>query len=376
MTRAASLLLRVVGLALVLVGLMGFVLLGVDGTWAARTEIPAGRTAVLLEPSVVSVLGPGVTVRVEPSNGTSRADRSVPAKLFLGRGRSDDLNAYAQDPKVSRVVGLDRSRELDLRDGPGSIAAAAGTSAPAPSTAPTPSTLSPRSAQWRPPTSVDLWQQQVSGPRARELSWRPTPGAQSVLISTEDGSPLPALELEVYWTDHSWLWIPSVALLVGIALIAGGVVLRGGFPGWAVQLRPVQGALRTRGPHRGHSDDRARAAPRDPQTPVLTSALPPPSSPESAAPPPALPAAVPSPPPSPASPPSPSPAVGGGEASMDVVPNSRRAARGRRRKHTVWDRARWRARSAVPAVRAAAAEERTARSPDQGDRDGAEGDRA
>jgi hypothetical protein len=372
MTRAVSLLLRVVGLALVLVGVMGFVLLGLDGTWAARTEIPAGRTAVLLEPSVVSVLGPRVTVRVEPSNDTSRAEGSVPARLFLGRGRSDDLNAYAQDPKVSRVVGLDRSRELDLRDGPGSIAAAAGTSAPAPSTAPTPSTLSPRSAQWRPPTSVDLWQQQVSGPRARELSWRPTRGAQSVLISTENGSPLPALELEVDWTDHSWLWIPSVAFLVGIALIVAGVVLRGGFPGWAVRLRPVQGALRTRGPHRRHSDDRARAAPREPQTPVLASAPPPPSSPESAGPPPVLPPAVPSPPPSR------SPEVGGGEASMDVVPTSRRAARGRRRKHTVWDRARWRARSAVPAVpavRLGAAEELTARSPDQGDRHGAEGDR-
>ena len=242
---------------------MGFVLVGVDGTWTAKAEIPAGRTAVLLEPSLVSVRGPSVTVRVQPAEDvTSGRSRSTgrstgPTELFLGRGRSDDLTAYAQDPKVIRVVGLDRSRELDVRDGPGPVAALPSSGA---STASAGSAASSPTAQSRPPTAVDLWQQQVSGPDARTLTWRPTSGAQSVLIAAEDATPLPALDIEVAWTDHSWLWIPAVVLVLGIALIAAGLLL-GGRPAWAVQLRLPPGGLRLHGARQGAKDEPAAGAP-------------------------------------------------------------------------------------------------------------------
>ena len=84
------------------------------------------------------LLGPSVTVRVEPADDTSGAD------LFLGRGRSDDLTAYAQDANVSRVVGLTRSRELDVRAGPGPVAALPQGSQPIASTTAAPSSESAR----------------------------------------------------------------------------------------------------------------------------------------------------------------------------------------------------------------------------------------
>jgi hypothetical protein len=360
MTRAASLILRVMGLALVLVGIMGFVLVGVDGTWTARAQVPAGRTAVLLEPSVVSVLGPSVTVRVEPVDGTSRAE------LFLGRGRSDDLSAYAQDAKVSRVVGLDRSRELDVRDGPGPVAALPQSGLSTPGT--TAATATPV-ARRRPPTAVDLWEQQVSGPDARELSWRPTPGAQSVLVAAEDAAPLPALDIEVAWTDHTWLWIPSVVLASGIALIVAGIVVGGGLPGLPVSFA-LPPFLRPAVPRRPAGGRRPRAFSRE----VATEPAPDPPRAEAREPAPEPdPAPTPEPDPTPDRKPDPTPGPPATDASAGVVPATRRAARGRRRKQTVWDRARSRARSAAPAGTGA---QRWRRGSDEADGPGRDGGRS
>jgi hypothetical protein len=299
MTRAASLLLRVLGLTLLLVGLMGFVLLGADGTWTARTELPAGRTAVLLEPSVVRVLGTSVTVRIEPSEDDDHvavaAGDAPPAGDFLGRGRADDVTAFAQGTAVARVVGLTHSRRLEVRDGAGSTSAGVPTGTPSAAA----------------PTAVDVWQQQVTGPRARELVWRPTRGAQSVLVAREDGAALPALAVEVAWTDHTWLWMPTLALVLGLIFIVGGLVLGDALPS-ALLARP--GVRPTRAP-----------APLDATAPdgddVAAVAMasgeagPVPFEPETAA----------------------------IAASPTVVAATRRAARGRRRKHTVWDRVRSRA---------------------------------
>ncbi|HET8615988.1 MAG TPA: hypothetical protein VFL94_10715, partial [Actinomycetales bacterium] len=199
MSRAAILLLRLVGLTLVLLGVMGFVLVGDGGTWTARGSVPAGRAAVLVEPAVASVLGAQVTVRVAAADGSG-------GRLFAGRGRADDLSAYAQDEAVTRVVALDGPR-LDLVAGP----------APAPALSAdgvaSTGTSSPPHAGWSGPATVDLWQQEVTGAGAVEMTWRPSPGARSILVAREDGSPLPALEIEVDWTNHRWLWFPALALV-------------------------------------------------------------------------------------------------------------------------------------------------------------------
>jgi hypothetical protein len=325
MTRAASLLLRVLGLTLVLVGFMGFVLLGADGTWTARTDVPAGRTAVLLEPAVVSVLGTNVTVRIEPSVGDDQAQAvagvAPPAGYFVGRGRADDLTAYAQGPAVSRVVGLTRSRELEVRDGPaGSMPAAVGV---------------PAGTQGRvAPAALDLWQQEVSGPRARQLSWRPTPGARSVLVAREDGSPLPALGVEVAWTNHTWLWMPTAALVLGLLLIVAGLVLGDALPSPARLTRPTGRGTRT-GAAAGKAEPVAEvAAAGAPSTTAETASVVP----------------------------EPAPAVA--DPSPTVVAPTRRAARGRRRKRTVWDQVRSRTRLVASVGRAARAKVRAGRGRD------------
>jgi hypothetical protein len=362
MTRAASLILRVIGLALVLVAIMGFVLVGVDGTWTARTQVPAGRTAVLLEPSVVSVLGPSVTVRVEPADGTSGAD------LFLGRGRSDDLTAYAQDANVSRVVGLTRSRELDVREGPGPVATLPQSSLPTASTTAAPSAPA---ARGRPPAAVDLWEQ-VSGPGAHELSWRPTPGAQSVLVAAEDAAPLPALDVEVAWTDHSWLWIPSVVLVLGIALLVAGVVVNGGLSRLPVPFS-LPPSLRLARPRRLTEGRRPRVLDRA----IATEPAPDPAGASPPEPAPEPDSASHSAPEAPDATPDPTPDVmpepRAVDVSADVVPATRRAARGRRRKQTMWNRARSKVRAVAPADDGG---QWSHRGVDEADRRGLEGERS
>lgn len=324
MTRAASVLLRVLGLALVLVGLMGFALVGDGGSWTARAELPAGRTALLVEPAVASVLGPRVTLRVQPS---AASDGAVP--LFLGRGRSDDLSTLAQDPGVSRVVGLVSSRVLDVRQGPGPV--------PKLSSAATP-TASSGSVTVRPAVaSLDLWQQQVRGPQARELTWRPTPGARSILVATEDGSPLPALDVAVVWTDGRWTWFPVLALVAGLCLMLGGFLLAG------PPLGQIVGAVAT-WPRRIRSSRRDRSSAETPeqssgaQSLTAPGTVSPPSEKQKVAAPAGQPVseAVPS-----------SAAIDHEAASQHVASQhvagpqaaAQQAARGRRRKPTTWQRA-------------------------------------
>jgi hypothetical protein len=324
MTRAASLLLRVVGLALVLVAVMGFVLVGAGGAWTAHASVPAGRAALLVEPAVASVLGPSVTVHVTPAD-----DDTTP--YFLGRGRSDDLAAYAQDRDVVRVVGFDGSRRLALRDGPPPAPAGSAGSAPDPTAG---STTQPR------PMTVDLWQQQVTGPRARELSWRPTPGARSILVAHEDGTALPALDVTVTWTEGRWLWYPVGTLVLGLALIAGGYALIGALPLDVVRARAAQlrSAVASRGPTPVRPSRRSRAT----TVPADESAPGPNQQPPADGP-------APGPDPQPPAEPDVSPAQDPGTESVappvsEVLP-SRRATRGRRRKETVWQRARAKAMS-------------------------------
>lgn len=330
MTRAASRVLRVVGLALVLVAVMGFVLVGDGGAWTSHGSVPAGRTAVLVEPSVASVLGPSVRVHVTPAEADDE-----PTTLFLGRGRADDLAAFAQDPQVVRVVGFDGSRRLRLEDGP----------------APTSGTP----AEWQPPTTVDLWQQQVTGPQARELSWRPTTGARSILVAREDGTPLPALDVTVTWTEGRWFWYPVLALVLGLAMMAGGFLLLGALPLDVVRTRlsQVRAAVASRGPTPADPSQRPSATTRSTSRRAAGESAPP--------------APAESPVPTPTGPPPGEPSAQVGTATLedrsnprlvavddpvpepaheaDEPPLTRRAARERRRKETAWQRARAKAMS-------------------------------
>ncbi len=175
--RAASAALLVAGLTLLLVGLGLAVLLGPDGAWSATATVPAGRSAVLLEPSLVSVVGPRVGVSATGADGRA---------LFVGRAPSDDALGYLAGTERTRVTGLGADRRLAMVSEPGTQALVA-------------------------PEATDVWQQTGTG----RLTWRPTPGAQSVVVTAADAGPLPALALTVTWRRAGWIWVPVALILAG-----------------------------------------------------------------------------------------------------------------------------------------------------------------
>lgn len=183
--RAVGGLLTVVGLTVVLVGVMLMVLLGRDSAWTARTQVPAGGSAVLVEPALASVLGPQVSV-------TARGDDGTP--MLLGRARADDAAAYVSGTPHTTSRSLTDSRTLRL------VRAVGGASLPA-------------------PESVDIFEQTST---AGTLTWRPTRGARSVVVTAPGGGPLPAVDLGVTWQDGTWRWWPAGAVGAGAAVLAVG----------------------------------------------------------------------------------------------------------------------------------------------------------
>lgn len=194
LSRAAGALLTLVGLTLVLVAVMLGVLLGPAGEWSAHAQVAAGRSAIVLQPALVSVLGARVTVTA------AAADAGLPggAALFVGRARSDDITGYVRDSPYAGAATLRTSRQLRLDElGGGS--------------------------RLPPPETVDVWQQQSA---SRTLAWTPTPGAQSVVVTRSDGAALPAIDVTVSWQQRSWRAIPAVPLAVGAVLLTLGWLAR------------------------------------------------------------------------------------------------------------------------------------------------------
>jgi len=185
LTRATGALLTVAGLTLALVAIMLGVLLGPDAEWSATASVPAGRSALVVEPSLASVLGPRVTV-------TARADAGRP--LFVGRARSDDATSYVNGTSHAVARSIDADRQLRLQGTEGASVLVA-------------------------PGDVDVWQQESSGTGTRSLTWAPTPGAQSIVVAAVDGKTLPAVEVTVAWRDGSWRWWLLLLVAVGGALL-------------------------------------------------------------------------------------------------------------------------------------------------------------
>ena len=185
LTRATGALLTVLGLTLVLVGVMVGVLLGPDAEWSATGTVPAGRSALVIGPSLASVLGPRVTVM-------ARADART--QLFLGRARADDAASYVSGTSHSLAGSIDADRGLRVQGAEGASVLVG-------------------------PHEVDVWQQESSGQGTRSLAWQLTPGAQSVVVAAADGSALPAVDVTVAWRDGSWRWWPLSLVLVGAVLL-------------------------------------------------------------------------------------------------------------------------------------------------------------
>jgi hypothetical protein len=185
MKRAATRLGTLVGLVLVICSVMGFLLLGTQGTWHSELRVPAGRTAVVIEPALASVMGPSISVHAQ-------ADSDVP--LFIGRARPDDTDALLESSDRLVVTGLDGARRLHTSRAQGSD--------PLPA-----------------PASVDIWHRSTTGEGQTRLSYHAARGAQSAVVARADGAPLPALSVTVSWSNRTWYWIPLVLLLAGLGLI-------------------------------------------------------------------------------------------------------------------------------------------------------------
>ena len=192
LTRAIGALLTVVGLTLLLVGVMLGVLLGPDAEWSATSTVPAGRSALVVDSSLASVLGPRVTV-------TARAARS--AQLFIGRAGSDDATSYVDGASHIVVASIDADRKLLVQAVEGTATLVG-------------------------PQDLDVWQQQSSGPGTRSLAWQPTPGAESIVVAGVDGRALPAVDLTVAWRDGSWRWWPLLLVVVGGGLLMAARLVR------------------------------------------------------------------------------------------------------------------------------------------------------
>src|SRR4051794_944877 len=106
MKRAASGVATLVGLVLVICAVMGAVLLGPHGTWHSELRVPAGRSAVVLDPALVSVLGPRISVEAR-----AQGDGASAVPLFAGRARPDDTAELVASTDRLDVDGLDGARE-------------------------------------------------------------------------------------------------------------------------------------------------------------------------------------------------------------------------------------------------------------------------
>lgn len=188
MKRAVTGVGSLVGLVLVICAVMGAVLLGTQGTWHSELHVPAGRTAIVVEPALASVIGPTISVHART------ADPNVP--LFIGRARPDDAAALVQTTDRLRVTGLSGARLLATDDAPGS------------------GTLPALDG-------VDVWHSRTVRDGDARLSYRAERGAQSAVIARADGRPLPAVALTLSWTNRTWYWIPLLLLVAGLGLIAG-----------------------------------------------------------------------------------------------------------------------------------------------------------
>ena len=188
MKRAVTGAATLVGLVLVICAVMGLVLLGTHGTWHSELHVPAGRSAVVVEPALASVMGPTVSVQA------STDGPAVP--VFIGRARPDDTEALVASSDRLLVIGLDGARRLSTR--------------PASGSEPLPA-----------PDGVDVWHSRVVGNGAATLTYRAAPGAQSAVIARADGQPLPALSLRLTWSDRTWYWVPLLLLVVGLGLLYG-----------------------------------------------------------------------------------------------------------------------------------------------------------
>ncbi|MGL4172755.1 MAG: hypothetical protein ACRCTR_01580 [Actinomycetota bacterium] len=179
------------GLVMVILGVSGVIMLAPNGSWTIHTRVPAGQSAVVIDPALASVLGPQITVAASVEKS---ADDKVP--MFLGRARPDDAISLVKESARWSLTGLESPRQVRIERASGSVVPQV--------------------------SSADVWQERAAGIGAVEQTVIAEQGAESVIIARQDGQPLPELDVRLVWTNPWWFWIPIVVAVIGIALMVVG----------------------------------------------------------------------------------------------------------------------------------------------------------
>ncbi len=144
---------------------------------------------MILTSGAVGAVGPEVTVT---------ARRLDDGQLFVGRGISRDVSDLTGAAPRLVIRGVRPLHRLVMTAVPGATSLG-------------------NVQTW------DIWRATSIGDGAQDLDWRPGAEAQSVLVSSADGSALPAVKVTVSWHRGGWFPAAVLLLLVGAVLLAAGL---------------------------------------------------------------------------------------------------------------------------------------------------------
>ena len=188
----STLILRLIGVVLTLIGLVGTVIggwflanLGTSGT-ATFTADP-GQQVVVLEPDVLNRVDHPIEV-----TATGTGD------LWAGTARPSDVEALLGDGARHEVTSVEVS-DWAL------VGADAG------------------KGKAVDPSGLDIWQQSVTGSGEVTHTIEQADAPQSLVISAPAGTEVESLTMTV--ADSSWGTTALVVLIVGLLLLAAGLIL-------------------------------------------------------------------------------------------------------------------------------------------------------
>lgn len=126
-----------------------------------------------------------------------RAERPGGGALFLGIGPEREVAAYLRGVARANLDDLDPPRYSTRRGGP------------------------PR----RPPSAARFWVASTEGPGRQSLDWEVEGGRWTIVAMNADGARRVVLDADI-GADVGWLlWVGIGVLVLGLLILAGGVVL-------------------------------------------------------------------------------------------------------------------------------------------------------
>lgn len=208
---------RIIAIVLVVLGL------GTIGAAIASATVWKPESVVTVplpeEPAVSYVITqPGVLNIVNPKVNVTATAQDPESPVFLGIGRTADVEAWVEQSDHGTITGLETWEELTYE----TVAATAPESDPddADDEAAEEGEEAEEELRGANPADSDMWVEEVNGLGEVTYSWEEVPGNWSMIVATDGTGPAPMVELT--WERE----VPTPALVPGIIL--GSVLLLGG----------------------------------------------------------------------------------------------------------------------------------------------------